>query len=323
MGNVDTDFNTSLTAITRDSYLMNNLQNNIINDVAALKQLKQKSKVEAIVQGQYLQVPLMVGLNNGATSYSGYDPINNGPSAGLIDATVRWAHYTAPVTIARTEKKYNSGDSRIVDLVSARLMQAEESLKKLINEHIYLDGTGNQNKDLIGLLSMIPTTASAGTYLGIIGGTVTAWAHKYATVSVASGVLIGLRDIYYKLTDGGDKPDLILTDDVGLTVYEAALLASSSAVTIAYASAAKGDGGYGELFYKGIPMVLDNYAPSVSSTLPIYQVLNTKYLGFTFDDGEITPFQQPANMNASTALINIDCQLFTNNRRRQGKLVTS
>ena len=263
-----------------------------------------------------------MAVNGGATSYSGYDPINNAPSAGFIDATVRWAHYTAPITISRTEKKYNAGDSKIVDLVSGRMMQAEESLKQLINQHLYLDGTGNQNKNVIGLLSMIPTTASAGTYLNENGAINTAWTHKYETMTLASGVLIGLRNLFFQLQDGTDRPNLILTDSIGLSTYEAALLASSGSVAIT-SNGVKGDGSFGDLFYKGIPIMLDNYHPQVSATLPIYHMLNTKYIGFQYDDGEITPFQQPANMNASTALVNIDCQLFTNNRRRQGKLVLS
>lgn len=319
MGQTDTDYLTSAQAITRDKFLKK-LENNVIQESATLMLTKKNSSVIITDSGgENIQVPVMVGKNDTVQSYSQWDDINTDPSAGFIDATIRKAHYSAVIAINRAEEKYNQGDSRIVSILASRMMQAELSIKDAVNADMYLDGTGNASKDLVGFLAMIPTSASAGTYMGINGAVETAWTHKYKTVTTASA-LYGLSNLFWQLSDGSDSPDIITTDALGMDNLETLQIASG--LQNLYVKTALSEYGFKTLSYKGIPVTLDKGCPQVSTTVPIYHMLNSKYLGF-YNEYEMGDWQEPTRQAGRIAKVFMDCQLFTSRRERQGKLVCS
>lgn len=312
MGQTDTDFITTLAAITRDQYLPR-VQDNLFNNFAVLNAIKQKSQVIIRDGGINLQIPILVSANTTTDSMTYYDVVDTSPQKGVIDAYTPKAYYSTAITISSQEEQENQGDSKVADLMAAKMMQAEDSQNYRINGDLYLDGTGNGGKNLVGLLAMIPSSSSAGTYLGI--ASVTPWTHAY-TSGASANTLATLDNLYYTLADGVDKPDLIVTGPNGFTMYEK--YNRSSGLGVQYVNAKMADGGFASAMYKGMPMVLDQAAPDYATSAPYYQMLTSKYLGFYFKS-DMTDFVRPANQNARVALMNVTCQLVTNNRRRQGK----
>lgn len=331
MVNADTNWLSSMDATILDNYIPI-LQDNVFLTNPLLDNLKGNKGLASsvMVEGKKLIVPLMVGKNAGATSYDGYDQINLAPSAGIVDGEIDYSFYTVPIVISREEEKRTSGNkTQMVSLLKGRMTQAEQGLYERLTTDLYSDGTGNGGKNLTGFLAMIPTAASssAGTYMNINGSTggVTAWQHKYETQAVAS-VLTGMENLYRACKDGEDKTNVIVTSDLGESVYAAKLGTSSGTgigYSVAYTDNKNLDFGAVSYSFKGIPILTDKSHPEVSTTLPIYHFLNTKYLGFIFANWEVEAFTKAQNQKAKYAFINVDCQLFTNNRRRQGKLVTS
>ena len=222
--------------------------------------IKQKSKVVMRDGGNNIRVPLMVGKNNTTNSYEFYDVLDNTPQKGMIDAKVDWARYATAITISEQEMdETGPAHVKMVDLMKGKIMQAEESLKDRLSTDLYLDGTGNDSKNLLGLLAMIPTSSTSSTYMSVDGTSVTAWTQKYqGGASTTLEAMLG--NLYRSLKDGGVKPNIILTSDGGEKLYED-LQTGTAGVSIAYRDAEVGDIGFGSLRYKGIPMITDKHHP--------------------------------------------------------------
>ena len=313
---VNTDWTTSLLAISKDQFLTK-LQDNIFDKSVIFQTIKQNSQVIINDGGPQLQVPLMVSKNTGVNSLSGYDVVDTSPQSGFIDGTIGKAYYAAPITISNKEEEENGGDAQVVNLLAGRTMQAEQSMTDRLNQDLYLDGTGNGGKNLTGLLLMVPSASGAGTYMGVNGGTVTAWDAQYqecASANIISGAS-SLDSLWYRCSDGTDQPDIVVTDDVGITLYEQKN--RTSGVGISYVNASMADAGFKAVAYKGVPMVSDK-----GQGTGVYHMLNSKYLGFYYKS-DLTDFVRPANQLAKVSLVSVVCQLVSNNRRRQGKLILS
>lgn len=317
MGQVNTDFVTTALAVTRDNYVRL-LQDNVFDQNATLKLIREKSKVVIRDGGNQLQIPLLVSGNTTVDSFTYYDQVDTAAQKGMIDAKVAKAYYSVSLTISDQELEENSEDSKVVDLLDGKMMQAEESLFERLNDDLYLDGTGNGGKNLTGFLSMIPSQTASSTYLGVDGTKVTKWTHIEKEGAIGN-LLTLLDSTFYALTDGSDKPDVMITDRLGLEKYEAANR-STSGVSVTYPGAGVADSGFASAAYKGIPVILDVAHPQQSTTLPIYHMLNSKYLGFYFKSNGFRPPVVPPDQLAQVSLMSVAAQLVTNNRRRQGKL---
>ncbi len=313
---VNTDYLTTLQAVTRDQ-ILKKVEDNIFDRNAALYAIRDKSQVSILSSGRNIVVPVMVSENSTTDSMTFYDEIDTSPQKGIVDGTLPHAYYATSIVVSRQEEKENNGEEQVASLLASKVMQAEESGLARITTDLYLDGTGNSSKNMTGLLAMIPTSSTAGTYMGIDGDTITSWTHQYKAGATASTVAL-LDQLFYAIADGSDRPDLVLTGPLGFTNYE--LYNRQSGIGVAYTNTKMADAGFTSVAYKGIPMVLDqNHPEYTAATYPIYHMLSSKYLGFSFDQ-EMTPFREPVNQLAKVAHHVIDCQLVTSNRRRQGKL---
>jgi len=313
---VDTDWTTSLWAVSKDQFL-SKLQDNIFDQSVIFNMINGKSQVIINDGGPQLQVPLMVSKNTGVDSYEGYDVIDTSPQAGFIDGYIKKSYYGCPITLSTQEEEENMGKAAVVNLLAGRTMQAESTMKDRLNQDLYLDGTGNGGKNLTGLLLMVPSASGAGTYMGVAGGTVTAWDAQYqecASANIVSGAS-SLDSLWLRCSDGPDQTDLIVTDDVGLTNYMQKNRVAGHG--IAYVDAGMADSGFKAVAYKGVPMISDK-----GQGTGVFHFLNTKYLGFYYKSST-TDFVRPANQLAKVAIVSVVCQLVTNNRRRQGKLILS
>ena len=317
----DSNYLSSLLAVTQDGYVKM-VQDNVNNKSATLFLIKEKSQVDMrSVAGNQVQIPLMVEGNTTVDSYKGYDLIDTTPQKGLVDAYLPWAYYSGSITISRQEQKENSGESKIADLLGTKMKQVLASMTTRVNYDLLNDaGTGNGGKNLTGLPAICPqaVAASAGAYAGITNAK---WRHApVASASASTAIITDLDLLYYGLTDGSDVPDIILSNGTGFAAYAAAN--RQAGVGISYVNTKLADAGFATMAYMGIPMVLDQAVPNstAGSTKALFYMLNSSYLGFKFNDSEVTPFVRAHNQNAETALVNLDCQLATNRRGRQGIL---
>lgn len=251
----------ALLATTLKNY-NKTLVDNIHKGNALFLLLKKKGAIKELDGGERIVQPLMYGKNDTARSYSGWDQLLVTPQEGIDAAEFNWKQYSASIAISGEELRKNSGSkTRVLDLLEARVKQAEMSLKEEIGTGIWSDGTGNGSKDLTGLRAMV---TNSGTYGGINSTTYPWWtANVDAT---ATQTLALMRTSFNNASiDGNDTPDLLVGTQAVYEGYEAKLTSFNSVVSIQTKGEGEktlGDAGYQTLGFKGKPVIWDSLCPT-------------------------------------------------------------
>ena len=302
------------------------LTDNIHKSNAVFYMLKEKGGLKEEDGGERIVEPLMYGKNTTAKSYDGYEALDTTPQTGIDSAEFNWKQYSVSISISGKEERQNAGTSRIINLLDAKIKQAELSLTESLSEGLFSDGTANAGKNLTGLAAMV---SASGTYGGINSATYTWWRAGVDSTSEALS-LSDMRTAFNTASVGGkDTPDLIVTTQALYEAYEG--LFTQVAVTGSNARAGDfstpsdgmkkmADGGFQSLQYKGVPIVWDEQCTSGSMYF-----LNTKHMKLTVHKDanfETTDFVKPENQDARVAQIlwmgNLTC-----NRRKSFYLLSN
>jgi hypothetical protein len=269
--------------------------------------------------GERIVEPLMYGKNTTAGSYSGYDILDTTPQSGIDSAEFNWKQYAVSVSISGEEKLKNAGSSRIVNLLEAKIQQAEMSLKEVLTTGLFSDGTGNGSKNLTGLEAMV---LNSGTYGGIAStSTNTWWRAGVESTSEALG-LPKMRTAFNGASVGGqDTPDIIVTTQTLYESYETLFTvtgANTNWRTETSGMKKVADGGIQALQFKGVPIVWDEQCPSGTMYF-----LNSKHMKVVnHKDGNFTTTQnvKPDNQDANVEQILFYGNLTCNRRKSLYKL---
>lgn len=263
--------------------------------------------------GEQIVVPVLGGRNTTAGSYSGADTISITAQGGITSAQFPWRQFAASVFITGLEEAQNYGEHAIIDLLQAKVMQAEESIKEALDEDLVAgDGTGNSNKDFNGLVNLV---SAGGTSVGGIDATDSdnTWWRSYVSTTATSLTLADMATAQNTVSFGNDKPKLILTTQTLYEAYEALLQPQQI-----FQSSQAADAGFDTLMHKGVPVHYDAYTTAGSMWF-----LNTSYLKLVrhtakwFDP---TPFVKPTNQDVRVAQILCYGNLVVMSRRHQGRL---
>lgn len=303
----------TLAATTLQNY-RKTLSDNIFKDNVVLNHFENNGGVEFVDGGRSIVVPLMYGKNSTAMAFSGTDTLDLSYQDGIDAAEYDWAFYNVSVVITKEDELKNSGKSAVINLLKAKIMQAENSLKELINQDFFTGSSAS--KKIVG----IDTAIGTGTYGSIAGGTYTWWqSYVEATGAVLSVPYIrtGLNTV--NLGAGGAKCSIMVTTQTLHETYEGLLTTTLQMNTASTAEMKRlGDAGFLALGFRGIPVVYDEAATSGA-----WYYLNTKNLKIvkhkdadfiTIDKG------QPADQHLSVQHIMAAMQVVVNRRASIGKL---
>lgn len=274
------------------------LVDNIHNSHALFFMLKQKGSIKEEAGGERIVVPLMYGRNDTAGSYSGYDQLDTTPQVGIDSAEFNWKQYAASITISGEEERKNAGSkTRIINLLEAKVKQAEMSLREQLVTGLFSDGTGNSSKDLTGLVAMV---GNSGTYGAINSSTYTWWQSTLDTSSNAITVA-EMRTLFNSASLGGkDHPDLICTTQTIYETYES-LLTGTTGTMWSQDTKKLGDAGFQALEFKGVPVIWDEQCNS-----GVMYFLNTNHMKLVVHKDanfSVEPFVKPENQDAKVAKI--------------------
>lgn len=299
------------------------LTDNIHKSNAVFLQLKENGGIKTEDGGERIVEPLMYGKNTTAGSYDGYEQLDTTPQTGIDAAEFNWKQNSVSISISGKEERQNAGTSRIVNLLDAKIKQAEMSLMEELSRQLFSDGTGNSSKDLTGLEAMV---AASGTYGGINSANHTWWAASVDTASEALG-LAKMRTAYNNASIGGrDVPTLIVTTQTLYESHEAlftnvAISGGGSHFSTASAGTKKMvDGGFQTQEFKGVPIVWDEQCPSGTMYF-----LNSRHMSLTVHKDanfETTDFVKPENQDSRTAQVLFMGNLTCNRRKSFAKLTS-
>lgn len=304
----NTNFDTIL-ATTLNNHLPK-LEDNIFTARPLAYFLKEAGQIRTIDGGAKIVLPLVHALNSTAGSYLGYDVIPTTPQDGFSAAEYAWSQYAASISISGLEERQNSGDEAVIDLLEAKIMQAEESITEGLDVMFFGDGTGNSNKNWNGLANLVAQNATAVG--GIDPSTDTFWQSKINTTSEVLSIS-RMTNQFNTQAVGNDQPNVILTTQTLYEKYESLLQPA-----VRYEDTKVANAGFQNLTFKGKPVTYD-----VNCTSGYMYFLNSKYLRLVGHKDEWfspTPFVRPENQNARYAQILLTGELTVSNRARQGVL---
>lgn len=286
------------------------------NPEVAGQTINTRGQMKVVDGGESIVVPLLYEKNSTAKSYSKYGLIDTTPQEGITAARYTWKQVAATITISGLEVRQNSGGERVIDLLQAKAMQAEMSIKEAINRMFASNGS-DSSLDLSGLQAICSTSVIYG---GINPAAPNAWWQakvNSAGGSFAAGGVDAMRTKYNDVTRGSDKCDFIITDQATFERYEKVLQPQER-----FNDTDLADAGFDNLLFKGAPVAFDTYIGDLSAGNMYF--LNSKYLNlFVHKDANFatTDFVTPQDQDAKTAKILFMGELTCSNRRFQGAIL--
>ena len=266
--------------------------------------------IRRISGGAKIVVPVIYGTNSTAGSYSGTDTISVTAQTGISAAEYDWKQYAATVTISGIEEAKNNGEAQIIDLLEGKIFQTQETIIENMNTMFFGNGTGNSNKDWLGLSALVGSTGSPG---GIDAtDSDNDWWRSAVTNQGGALTIAAMATLYNNCSVGNDQPTIGITGQTQYEEYEALLEDQ-----IRYTDTHVGAAGFQTHMFKGCPITFDG---TLAGEGKLY-FLNTKYLQLVAHSDvwfKPTPFVRPTNQDSVFSQLLCYGELTTSNRARQG-----
>lgn len=275
-----------------------------------------RGKARPWTGGRQLVLTTTVSDRAQGGSFSGFDTLPTAQEDVRQQFTINPSEYTsAPITFSGIQLAVNKGPEAFLNLMAEEFSDVARALSETMGEDLYLDGTGNANKDIAGLVYHVDDSTNVVTYQNLSRTTYT---NLRATLTAQSGNL-GFANLATD-TDaaqrGNDSPTLIVTTPAVFSIIERLV---TPTVNVSYGqilpqgSPTGGNQGislnYGvnRLFWRGVPIVADekctagNIYTLNENHLFLYELdyspetVETSKEGFAF-----TGFKKSTNQNAVT-----------------------
>ena len=271
-GNVNFDNLLTTTLESRTGKLADNVTDNN----ALLSRLKERGNIRPISGGTKIVEELEYGESD-TYWYSGYDTLTFNNPQLFTAAEYELKLLAAPIGCSGEELLKNSGRERVIDLMEAKIKNAEKSLANQMSVGIYSDGTGNSGKQLTGLQALVADDPTTGTVGGINRATSgnEFWRNQTSTAQSAltsATIYEAMNGVFLACSRGSDKPDLIVADDSMFKTYEASLVPQQR-----FTNAKLGEAGFENLKFKGADVIYDGGIGGQCPSKHMY-FLNTEYL---------------------------------------------
>ena len=303
-----------LLSTTIDKYLKK-LEEQIFTAKVLLWALTQAGCFENESGGVKIVQPLMYAGAVNVGSYKDDDVFKTDPNTGVTSAEFPWRQFYGLMHYTGIEDAMNSGPEALLNLIKVRTMQLEMTMSETINTMLYGDGTGNSNKDFMGLKGLL-VTPSIG---GIDGSSNSWWASQKGTAATSDLIVSKLRTLYNDASEGNDHPGIFIATQNAYEAYEDTLVGQ-----IRYTDTKMGDAGFENLLYKNVPIAFDSQAgQGLSGVQGQIWALNLKYIRFKKLAGKwfaASPVQQPINQDVYYKNLKSYGNMVISNRKRQGLL---
>jgi len=220
-----------------------------------------------------IDFPIKYQKGTATQSFSGFDTLPTSFTDTRILMKFNPRYNTANVALAVTDIAANNTPAKVLDLTEVEMMSRAQDLADSIGTQLYADGTGNANKDFIGLANIVDDTSSIG---GLSRSTYTTLA---STVTAASSNLLSLfkmRTMYNAIADASVVPTEVYTPYEVWALYEQLLQPQERiGKEVNLAPNFKGYTGFDALSFAGLPVMADRKATS-----GVMFFLNSEFIDF-------------------------------------------
>ena len=306
------------------------LTDNISDSYPTLAEFRKAGILEYETGGKEIQEDLMYALNTWGW-FDGYDLLNTDAVDGITAAFYQFRYGYVPTTISMTEETEARNADGAMGLLEAKMQQSMITAFDGVNSQLLSATSG---KAILGLQD-IASASSGSTVGGINSGNETWWDNTrvnystdYSTTKFGAKSTVftdnyvgplAMRDLWNKVSEGNDMPNLAITDFNVYGAYEG-IFESTGFQRLAPKDANDLDGT--RPMFRSCKIIPDRDAPYTAAAGRIW-MLQTKYLKLKVQEGKNfakTPYKEPANQMAKVAFVVLGAQLVTNHRARQGVL---
>lgn len=299
------------------------IADNVTNNNALLKRLRSRGNQKLISGGETLVHELSYAEGR-FTWYQGYGNIDVSPADVFSAAEYDWKQAAAAVSMSGLEQLKNSGEDRMIDLLDARIENAQQTMANKMSEGVYGDGTGDGGMQ-IGGLELIVAATPTNTVGGISGNTWAFWknyVYDFSALSISPSkttIQAAMNTTFLATKRGMDKVDLIIADNTYFNYYWESLQAIQRIASVS--GEATAGAGYEGLKFMGADVVCDGGYGGEAPAGMFF--LNTKHLMFcTHKDRNMVPLDRrhTVNQDAFVELLAWAGNMTCSNRFLQGRI---
>ena len=207
------------------------LADNVSKSHALLDRLEKKGKAKAADGGRRIVQEIEFAENGTFGWYSGYDTLNISPSEVFSAAEFDWKQCAAAVSISGLEQLMNSGEEQFIDLLEARVANAERTMRNQMGLAVYGDGTAAGGKAIGGMALLIADTNTSGTVGNINRANWAFWRNQsysavtdFGAAATTANINSYMNRTWMTLVRGNERPDLIMADNNYYRLYWESLL---------------------------------------------------------------------------------------------------
>lgn len=237
-------------------------------------------------------------------SYSGLDTFDTSRVQTKTVMQFDWAQYYVSLTIdGRTMLKTSGSGSRIFDIVEAELETAKLTLAENIGIDLFLDGTGNSGKNILGLIAAVDSGTNVATYGGIsrTGGDALATAVQGNLNTTGGALSLALINTGMgSATIQPQRPDLLVTTQAMWDRFWERVQPSQREPS-GPGFDDLGRAGFTAINFNGAAVVVDSH--TASGNLWGLNTETFKLIVHKDRDFKFTGFQTPTNMDAMVGQI--------------------
>lgn len=238
-------------------------------------------------RGKTLDKTIVVSSAGNGGSFSGLDRFNT----NTVDTKIRLAYdfrgYEQPVSIPGMEADIVDSSDASIDLLAGAIEEAANEMADSLGDIFYGTGTGNSNKNFLGLAALVDDGGEVATIGGQARATYTTLKANETDVGGAL-TLDAMATMYDSCEIGNTSPSVIFTTPTIWSKYEALAQPTISHNLDAMMPRGRftpsglktgpqlaGEMGFASLTYRGTPVVKDEKATSGTMWF-----LNERTLGF-------------------------------------------
>ena len=203
---------------------------------------------------------------------------------------------TANVALAGTDVIANNTKAKVLDLTKVEMASRAQDLADGLGTMLWSDGTGNNNKDLLGLAALVDDGTTVSTIGGLSRSTYTTLKGTVTSASTLS--LATMRTLWNAIADYTVSPTRGYTDYPSWALYEQLLQPQEKIFKeISMAPSYKMIEGCDELVYAGMPVVPDRKATAGQMVF-----INENYMDFYGLDADFEVFQGAKKVEVASKL---------------------
>jgi hypothetical protein len=296
------------------------LADNVSKGNALLAKMKEKGAWKS-ASGRTIVQELDYAENGTFMYYSGGEVLNIAASDVLSAAEFDWKQAACAVTATGLEiDVQNVGKEQVIDLLEARIKNAQRTMRNNICSGMYSDGTGTGGKQIGGLQLLVADDPSTGTVGGINRANYSFWQNQVYDASTDGGAATTAANIqqywnamWLECVRGADKPDLIITGSAYYTLFWGSLQAVQRIT-----DPKMGQAGFQNVMFNTAPVVYEDNTGMPSQRA---YFLNTDYIHLRYAAKRLfKPLErvQSINQDAIAQLITFAGNLTTSNASLQG-----